>query len=68
VIRFPPGEKALHGATPTTAIAHIAIRERLDGKVVDWMEKVSDEQLPSLIKVGLTKQRPRPLWEARPFA
>jgi quercetin dioxygenase-like cupin family protein len=44
VIWFPPGEKHWHGATPTTAMTHIAIQERLDGKAVDWMEKVSDEQ------------------------
>ena len=44
VIWFPPGEKHWHGATPTTAMTHIAISEKLDGKVVDWMEKVSDEQ------------------------
>ena len=41
---IPPGEKHWHGATPTTAMTHIAIQERLDGKTVDWMEKVSDEQ------------------------
>jgi len=44
VIWFPPGEKHWHGATPTTAMTHIAIQENLDGKVVDWLEKVSDEQ------------------------
>ena len=44
VVRFPPGEKHWHGAAPTTAMTHIAIQEQLDGKVVDWMEKVSDEQ------------------------
>ena len=44
VIWFPPGEKHWHGATPTTAMTHIAIQERLDGKTADWMEKVSDEQ------------------------
>jgi quercetin dioxygenase-like cupin family protein len=44
VIWFPPGVKHWHGATPTTAMTHTAIQERLDGKVVDWMEKVSDEQ------------------------
>ncbi|MGB8561963.1 MAG: cupin domain-containing protein, partial [Pseudolabrys sp.] len=41
---IPPGEKHWHGATPTTAITHIAIQESLNGKVVEWMEKVSDEQ------------------------
>jgi quercetin dioxygenase-like cupin family protein len=44
VICCPPGEKHWHGAAPTTAMTHIAIQEALDGKVVDWMEKVSDEQ------------------------
>jgi quercetin dioxygenase-like cupin family protein len=44
VVWIPPNEKHWHGATPTTAMTHIAIQEQLDGKVVDWMEKVSDEQ------------------------
>ena len=44
VVWFAPGEKHWHGATRTTAMTHIAIAESLDGKVVDWMEKVSDEQ------------------------
>ena len=44
VVWFPPGLKHWHGATPTTAMTHIAIQEALNGKVVDWMEKVSDEQ------------------------
>ena len=44
VVWFPPGEKHWHGASATTAMTHIAIQEQLDGKVVDWMEKVSDEQ------------------------
>jgi quercetin dioxygenase-like cupin family protein len=44
VIWFPPGEKHWHGASPTTAMTHIAIQERLDGKVVDWLEHVTDEQ------------------------
>ena len=44
VIWFPPGLKHWHGATPTTAMTHIAITEGLNGKVADWMEKVSDEQ------------------------
>ncbi|MEH2274464.1 MAG: cupin domain-containing protein [Nostoc sp.] len=43
-IWFSPGEKHWHGATPTTAMTHIAIQEQLDGKTVDWMEQVSDEQ------------------------
>ena len=44
VVWFPPGEKHWHGAGPTTAMTHLAIQEALDGKTVDWMEKVSDEQ------------------------
>ena len=44
VVWFSPGEKHWHGATPTTAMTHIAIQEKLDGKVVEWMEKVADEQ------------------------
>jgi quercetin dioxygenase-like cupin family protein len=44
IVWFPPGEKHWHGATPTTAMIHIAIQEQLEGKAVDWMEKVSDEQ------------------------
>jgi quercetin dioxygenase-like cupin family protein len=44
VVSFPPGEKHWHGASPTTAMTHIAITEALDGKNVDWMEHVSDEQ------------------------
>ena len=44
VVWFPPNEKHWHGATPTMAITHIAIQEALDGKVVEWMEKVSDEE------------------------
>jgi quercetin dioxygenase-like cupin family protein len=43
VVWFPPGEKHWHGATPTTAMAHIAIQESLNGKAVEWLEKVSDE-------------------------
>ena len=44
VVWFEPGEKHWHGASPTTAMTHIAIQEALDGKAVDWMEKVTDEQ------------------------
>jgi quercetin dioxygenase-like cupin family protein len=39
-----PGEKHWHGATPTTAMTHIAIQESLNGKNVDWIEHVDDEQ------------------------
>jgi quercetin dioxygenase-like cupin family protein len=44
VVWFEPGEKHWHGAAPETALTHIAIQEALDGKAVDWMEHVSDEQ------------------------
>lgn len=44
VVWFPPGEKHWHGASPTTAMTHIAVQESLDGKVVDWLEHVTDEQ------------------------
>ena len=44
VIWCPPGVKHWHGATPTSAMTHIAIQEALNGKVVEWMEKVSEEQ------------------------
>jgi quercetin dioxygenase-like cupin family protein len=44
VVWFSPGEKHWHGASPTTAMTHIAIQEALNGKGVDWMEHVSDEQ------------------------
>jgi len=44
VVWFEPGEKHWHGASPTTAMTHIAIQEKLDGKVVDWLEHVTDDQ------------------------
>jgi len=48
VIWFSPGEKHWHGATSTTALTHIAIQENLNGKVVEWMEKVADEEYNSV--------------------
>jgi quercetin dioxygenase-like cupin family protein len=47
VVWFEANEKHWHGATPTNGMTHIAIQENLDGKVVEWMEKVSDEQYNS---------------------
>jgi quercetin dioxygenase-like cupin family protein len=47
VVWFPPGEKHWHGATSTTGMTHIAIQQKLSGKVVDWMEQVSDQQYRS---------------------
>ena len=43
VVWFPRGEKHWHGATAATAMSHITIQKKLDGKTVDWMEKVTDE-------------------------
>ena len=47
IVWFPPGEKHWHGAAPATALTHIAIQEQLDGRAVDWLEKVGDEQYPA---------------------
>nr|WP_320114686.1 cupin domain-containing protein [uncultured Desulfuromonas sp.] len=47
VVWFPPGEKHWHGATPTTAMSHIAVQEQLDGSSVTWLEHVSDDQYPN---------------------
>ena len=48
VVWFEPGEKHWHGASPTTAMSHIAIQEALDGQAVEWLEHVSDEQYRKL--------------------
>jgi len=48
VVWFPAGEKHWHGAGPATAMSHIAIQEQLNGKAVEWMEKVTDEQYTQL--------------------
>jgi 4-carboxymuconolactone decarboxylase len=53
VVWIPAGQKHWHGASPTTGMSHIAISEQLDGKSVDWMEKVTDEQYGAAL-------RPRP--------
>ena len=53
IVWTPPGQKHWHGASPTERMAHIAIGERLDGKSVDWMEKVTDDQYKA-------SPRPRP--------
>jgi quercetin dioxygenase-like cupin family protein len=44
LVWIPPGEKHWHGAAPTTAMTHTAVQEQLDGKAVEWMEHVTDEQ------------------------
>ena len=61
VVWIPPNQKHWHGASPTVGMSHIAISERLDGKTVDWMEKVSDEQYGAPL-------RPRPAAAAAPEA
>lgn len=50
VVWFAPNEKHWHGASPTIAMTHIATQEQLNGKVVDWMEKVPDEQYRRMVK------------------
>lgn len=52
VVWFVPGEKHWHGATATTAMTHIAIQEKLDGKAVDWLEHVTDKQYQAHKNVG----------------
>jgi quercetin dioxygenase-like cupin family protein len=52
IVWFEPGEKHWHGASPSAAMTHIAIAEALDGKVVDWLEKVSDTDYGAEIKAG----------------
>lgn len=49
VISCPPNEKHWHGAAPTTAMSHIAIQEALDGKMVDWMERVTDQEYQAAV-------------------
>jgi quercetin dioxygenase-like cupin family protein len=52
VVWFEPGEKHWHGASPSTAMTHIAIQEALDGKAVEWMEQVSDQQYRAQASAG----------------
>lgn len=47
IVWFPAGEKHWHGASPDTAMSHIAFQESIDGTAVTWMEKVTDEQYQS---------------------
>ena len=57
VIWCPPGHKHWHGATPTTAMTHLAIQESLDGKAVNWLEKVTDEEYLAGPPAGQTSAR-----------
>jgi len=56
VISCSPGEKHWHGATRTTAMTHIAIQEKLDGKAVSWAEKVTDEQYQAAARIKKESQ------------
>lgn len=64
VVWIPPGQKHWHGAAPHSSMAHIAIVEQLDGKTVDWMEKVSDAQYSAPVQVQAAGKdaavKPRP--------
>src|SRR5437016_12794884 len=57
VVWFPPGEKHWHGATATTALTHIAIQEKIDGKTVEWMDKVSDEEYRACFRMTKKQRR-----------
>jgi quercetin dioxygenase-like cupin family protein len=57
VVWFAPGEKHWHGATATTAVTHIAIQEKLGGKVADWMEHVSEQQYDGTTASAATPSR-----------
>lgn len=52
VVRIPPGVKHWHGASPTTGMSHIALQEVVDGRNVDWLEQVADEQYRATAKEG----------------
>jgi len=56
VVWCPPGHKHWHGATPTTAMTHIAIQEALDGKNVEWLEKVTDEEYLVGLRQGVERE------------
>lgn len=64
VVWIPPGQKHWHGAAPNSSVTHIAITERMDGKTVDWMEKVTDEQFRAPLRgqpaSAAAAPRPRP--------
>lgn len=64
VVWIPPGQKHWHGAAPDSSMTHIAITEQLDGKTVEWMEKVSDAQYGAPLRSQAASPsagaRPRP--------
>lgn len=57
VVWIPPGQKHWHGASPTTAMTHIAVQESLDGKVVNWLDKVSDDQYRAAMNASKSEAR-----------
>ena len=62
IIRCPRGHRHRHGATPTSAMTHLALQEAFDGKVVAWMEKVTDEEYlagPNAGRAGNQRQETR---------
>ena len=65
VVWIPPGQKHWHGAAPNSSMAHIAIVEQLDGKTVEWMEKVSDAQYGAPLR-GAGSEPPTPARQPRP--
>jgi 4-carboxymuconolactone decarboxylase len=65
VIWIPPGQKHWHGAAPNSSMAHIAITEQLDGKAVEWMEKVSDTQYGAPLRTQ-GQATPAPAAQPRP--
>ena len=68
VVYIPPRVKHWHGAAPTAAMTHLAIQEALDGKVVDWLEKVTDEQYASRQATGATHMTNDPKAARGPYA
>lgn len=60
IVWIPPGQKHWHGAAPNSSMTHIAIVEELDGKTVEWMEKVTDAQYGSPLGAQAASPRPRP--------
>jgi len=60
VVRIPPGQKHWHGAAPNSSMTHIAITEQLDGKTVEWLEKVSDAQYSAPLRGQTASAGPRP--------
>ena len=67
VVWIPPGQEHWHGAAPNSSMAHIAILEALDGKTVDWLEKVSDTQYgaPPRPQAAGDSENPKPKPETR---